>query len=153
MTQDCSQCPLSATIVRFIGYSLFGEFLSDPESDNASEHLILRYRFENPDPSIAREKLMHKIKAIKNLMEKGAGFPDYKYKFQGLHLDTEFEVIYPDTSEGDTRTLRKIRILDGNPVSEDDLQKRLQMLDDLMEDAGLQFDGCDVEEEDEANRC
>lgn len=126
------QCPFSAPEFRFIGYHLSSDFEYAPTSDDAPEHFVSHYHIENPDHSIARGKIMHEIQATKALMELGACYSGYKYQFQGLHLEAIYEILYPAGGDDDLPRFRKIRLLDGNPTTEDELRRRFGMEDEQM---------------------
>jgi hypothetical protein len=128
------RCPFSAPELRFVGYHLFGDFLCYPNTDRPSERLILRYRLENPDSTLARVKIRRELQLIKALIEEGSTDPDYVYEYQGLILDAEYEEVCPDSNEGEIRSIRKIRILDGNSIADDELQDIFAMEYDLMVD-------------------
>jgi hypothetical protein len=119
---------------RFIGYHLFGDFQCVPSTDRPSERFVLRYVIENPDQTIAREKVQRELQLIKALIESGSIDPDYVYEYQGLTLDAEYEVVWPDCSQSEICSVRKIRILDGNSISDDELQDIFAKKYDLLED-------------------
>ena len=125
-------CPFSAPVLRFLGYHLFGDFEYAPNPDGAPEHLVSHYHIENPDPLQAREKVMHEINGIKAWMEQGSNDPCYRYQYQGLRLEAIYEILYPAGGDDDLPRFRKIRLLDGNPTTEDELRRRFGMEDEQM---------------------
>jgi len=55
-------------------------------------------------------------------LEEGSTDPNYVYEYQELILNAEYEVVHTYCGEGETWTLKKVRILDGNSSTEDELQ-------------------------------
>ena len=121
------ECALSAPSLRFVRYHLFCDFLCIPDTDRPSERLILRYTMENPDQTIARVKTQRELQLIKALIEAGSVEPTYVYDYQGLILEAEYEVVDPNSGDSETPRTRKIRILDGYPITENELREKFDL--------------------------
>jgi len=132
------QCPLlTAPTVRFNAYALHTDYWYYPSTDDVAEHIISRYRYENPDPFLARARAMQKIRRIKDAMEKGADVPDYCYDFLGLHLTLEYQLEYP--CDEHPTVVKKFVILDGNAATDDAILSRLETEAVLLDAMGFQF--------------
>jgi hypothetical protein len=105
-----------------------------PDTDRPSERFILRYRMENPDQTIASMKTQKELQLIKSLIEAGSTDPNYVYEYQGLILDAEYQVVDTNSGAGEYRVIRKSRILDAYPVSEEDLMEKILKEVDIFND-------------------
>ena len=132
------QCPLlTAPTVRFNAYALHTDYWYYPSTDDVAEHIISRYRYENPDTFLARARVMQKIRGIKDVMEKGADVPDYCYNFLGLHLSLEYQLEYPCDEQ--PTVVKKFQLLDGNAATTDAILSRLETEAVLLDAMGFQF--------------
>lgn len=131
------QCPLSSPTIRFNAYILHGDYQYAPKTDGVAERTILRFRYENPDPFIARVRAMHQVQVLKTLMEEGADDPDYEYQFQGLHLSLEYQLDYP--YEDRQPDIKRWAILNGELISRDELLLNLQTETILLDTMGFKF--------------
>lgn len=147
MTSAHPNCPLFAgPTVRFNAYILKADFEYEPESNRPREHFISRYRYENPDPFLARARAMRKIRMIKDVLEMGSDVPDYRYDFQGLQLTLEYQLknLYDDQP----KVVRKFRFLDGNAATNATILSRLETEAVLLDAMGFQFFRYIVEDDD-----
>jgi len=123
--------------LRFNAYSLHTDYWYYPSTDDVAEHIISRYRYENPDPFLARARAMRKIRRIKDAMEKGVDIPDYRYDFLGLHLTLEYQLEYPCDEQ--PLVVKKFVILDGNAATTDAILSRLETEAVLLDAMGFAF--------------
>ena len=145
-----TQCPFSPPEFHFVGYRLTEDFKYVPSPDGSMEYHVSHYHIENPDHAIARERIMHELQVTKALMELGSNDPCYRYQYQGLSLEAIYEILYPagdrkDEWGDELPQYRKIRLLNGEPTTEQDFLKRLQMEYDLMGETGCMVERCEME--------
>ena len=146
MSNAHPQCPLfAAPVVRFTAYVLKADFEYAPESNKPREHITFRYRYENPDPFLARAGAMRKIRKIKDVLEVGSDDLGSNYNFQGLSLTLEYrlENLYDDQT-----VKKKFWILDGSAATNDVILGRLETEAVLLDAMGFHFFRCIVEGDD-----
>ena len=80
---------------------------------------------------------MHQIRAIKALMEEGADDPDYIYQFQGLHLSLIYQLEYPSSDK--SPEIKRWVILNGEPMTRDELLLNLQTETTLLDTMGFKL--------------
>jgi hypothetical protein len=138
MTSVHPHCTLfTAPTVRFNAYILKTDYEYAPKSDKPREHIISRYRYENPDPFLARAGVIRKIRMIKDVLELGSDDLDYNYNFQGLHLTLEYQL--ENLSDNQPTVVKKFRILDGNATTNDTILSRLETEAVLLDTMGFHF--------------
>lgn len=148
MISDMTKVQPANSEIHFKAYNLFGEYRYTVPSDNDIKSLLFQFRFDNPNPFIAREQMVGELQKIRQEIKQDSTDPLFNYCSDGVHLHLEYEVSSFIDSDIDARQKKRYVILDGLPLSNNELFERLEGESNLLSLMGYKFNTCIFERDD-----
>ena len=131
MANHSSTCPYkAATTVKFNAYVVEADFEYAPDSGAPNVQHLMQFRYENPNPFLARASAIRKIRKIKLSFDQ----LDEKYQYQGVSLWLEYQIGHACSCK--VPEIKKLYLLDGEIGTREDLIQRFsgeEFLLDIMD--------------------
>jgi hypothetical protein len=146
MQNNCSHQPIQATSVSFVAYVFTAEYEYQPDPNTPPKVIQkYRYRYENPNPFIARRSAIQAIRRIKSNLDKGLACSNKPYQYESIKLWLEYQVEHP--CENSKPEIRKLCLLDGEIGTFEEIQNRLESEEFLLDKMGFSFVRADIDTE------
>ena len=143
MKNKCSHCQIPVTIVSFVAYFFSAEFEYQPDSNTSPKVIQKYYRYENPNPFIARSNAIQAIRGIKSKLDKGLACLDKPYQYESIKLWFEYQVEHP--SGISKPEIRKLYLLDGEIGTLEEIQNRLEGEEFMLDKMGFSFARAEIQ--------
>lgn len=139
-------CPYAATTVRFKAYVATFDYEHIPDCGAPNIKHLMKFRFEDQNPFLARTKALSKIRKIKWALDQVEDDPNEKFQYQGVKLWMEYQIEQPFINS--EPEIRFITLLDGETGTIEDLRQRLSSEEFLLDVLGFSFVSVDIEAND-----
>ncbi len=142
MSNQSSSFPYAATTVKFVAYVVEADFEYKPDSGAPNVQHLMQFRYENPNPFLARAKAIRKIRKIKLALD----HPDEKYQYEGISMWLEYSV--SPKCRNSKPEIQKLYLLNGEIGTLEDLIQRFSAEEFLLDVMGYSFvcvdpEGCE----------
>lgn len=141
-----STCPYkAATTVKFNAYCVEADFEYASDSGAPNLQHLLQFRYENPNPFLARASAIRKIRKIGLALDQ----PDSKYNFESVSLWMEYSV--SPKCRISKPEIKKLYLLNGEIGTREDLLQRFSGEEFLLDVMGYNFVCVDLEGNEEVD--